>query len=287
MADDRVTYRRPGRSVLQGIRAAVTRPRGRSIELVRGLESLGAEVVEAPLIATVPIEENRVLDEAIRLVEGYDWIVLTSATGVEALAAAIDRVGVGGEAVEGVGIACIGPVTAAAAAEVGLRPSLVAEEAVAESLLEALLAELESKSAGREGDRVRGARILLPVAEGARRVLEEGLRAVGAEVDRITSYRTVPETGGLAILLSALRRRRIDLVTFASPSAVEAAVSGGGDEAIELLNGVVVGVIGPITAATARQYGVVVEVEASEYTTAGLLRALVEYYGGGGPRRLQ
>jgi len=267
----------PSGGVLAGVRVAVTRVRGRTTGLSRGLAALGAEVLEAPLTAIVPPEDTKELDAAARAVAGYDWVVLTSAAGVEAFAGALARVGGDAGCVAGVRVACIGPATAAAARGVGWRPALVAEEAVAESLLEGILREV-----GVGGD---GARVLLPVAEGARDVLERGLREAGVEVDRVTAYRTVPDESGVAILLAALRDRRLDWVTFASPSAVEGVARSAEGELAALAAGVKIAAIGPITAAAARRYGLAVEVEATEHTTGGLLRALVDYYGRASERR--
>lgn len=266
-----------------GVRAVVTRVRDRAEELSRGLAALGAEVVEAPLIAIVPPADLGPLDEAARRIAEYDWAILTSAAGAEHFGAALGRVGVGAAGVAGVRVACIGPATAEAARRVGLRPSLVAEEAVAESLLEGVVRELLALRGMRgEGG---GERVLLPVAEGARGVLEGGLRGVGVVVDRVTAYRTVSDSAGLESLLGELRSGRVDLVTFASPSAVEQLVVGAGSELPELLEGVVVAVIGPITAGAARRCGLEVQIEAAEHTVGGLLRAIEEYYGRGSSRR--
>lgn len=271
---------RPG--MLAGVRVAVTRVRDRSAELSRGLAALGAEVLEAPLIAIAPPAHSGPLDEAVRRVGGYDWVVLTSVAGAEQFGAALERVGGSAGELGGVRVACIGPATAEAARAVGLYPELVAEEAVAESLLEGLVRELVARRGVGEGG---GERVLLPVAEGARTVLERGLGELGVVVDRVTAYRTVRDGEGVAVLLGALEAGELDVVTFASPSAVEQLAVGAGVELPVLLDGVVVAAIGPITSAAVRQRGLEVQVEAAEHTAGGMLRALVEYYDKNSVRR--
>jgi uroporphyrinogen-III synthase len=238
----------------------------------------------APLIRVVPPIYRAPLEGAVRGVGSYDWVVLTSVNGVEHFGAALRGAGESVSALSGVRVACIGPATAAAAEGLGLRPELIPESAVADSMLDALL--------GVVGE---GASVLLPVAAGARPVIERGLAEHGVEVTRVEAYRTVADPIGVSLLLRRLKERSVDLLTFASPSAVSAFVAGaqgesggrsagqgadsGGDlDLDELLAGVVIAVIGPITAAAAVEKGLEVRVEAAEHTAAGLLAALEGYY---------
>lgn len=269
-----------GIRVLSGLRIAVTRARGRGMELSLGLTALGASVLESPVITVVPPLDEGALIAAARQVAGYDWVVLTSATGVKYFSRAFEVAGVGVGGLDRVQVACIGPATAAELSRVGVAPALLAEEAIAESLLSGLVREITAGRGGMLSTAVgRSERVLLPVAEGARSVLERGLARIGVLVDRVIAYRTVPDEAGLAVLMSALRGGRLDLVTFASPSAFEQVANVAGEELQSLLAGVVVAVIGPITGAAVRRRGVEVQVEAAEHTAGGLLGALVEYYG--------
>lgn len=261
--------------VLRGVRVAVTRGRARGEELVAGLEAAGAEVLWVPLLKVAPPSDPGPLEGAARELRWYDWVVFTSVTGVESFVAALKRVGTPVSELEGLRVACIGPATAGAIERHGVRPALVPEAAVAESLLAALL---ESGSGSECGVGVAGKRYLLPVAAGARRVIEEGLAASGGVVDRVEAYRTVADEEGVAGLVGALRAGSIDVVTFTSPSTVEFFAEGAGGEATELLEGVVVAVIGPVTAAAAGRLGIGVDIEAQEYTASGLLSALTGHY---------
>lgn len=256
-----------GKRGLSGLRVAVTRAPAAKDDLVAGLEALGAQVVVAPLIGIVPPADSTALEAAARRCGWYDWVVFTSANGVERFWEMLVEVGGGSASFDRVRVACIGPVTAAAALARGLRPDLIPDAAVAESLLDALLA-------GSVGSpELEGMRILLPVAAGARRVLEAGLAARGAEVDRVAAYRTIPDPAGIETLRPHLAAGDIDLLTFASPSAVDNFM-----DVIGSVGGAEVGVIGPITARAARRRGLTVQIEAAEYTGAGLLRAIVAYY---------
>ena len=159
-------------------------------------------------------------------------------------------------------VAAIGPATAEALAERGIVADVVPEEYVAEAVVEALRPHIGP-----------GESVLVPRAEGAHPELVEGLRAAGAEVDEVTLYRAaIPETAP-AEALSLLRDGAIDIVTFTSSSTVRnlAAMLNGH---IETLRGPRVACIGPITAKTAEELGLRVDVVASEYTVEGLVRAI-------------
>ena len=168
-------------------------------------------------------------------------------------------------------VAAIGPATAAALARHGVTPDLVPEQFVAEAVVHAIALRGE----------LRGKRILLPRAREARDALPDGLRALGAVVDAIPVYETVRASGDGSGLAAELLAGNIAAVTFTSSSTVrhfveivgrEAATCGRFDTAV----------IGPVTAATARELGLTVAVEAVEYTVPGLVRALVQYFGEGG-----
>jgi len=139
---------------------------------------------------------------------------------------------------------------------------------------ESILAEI--------GD-LTGKRILLPRADIARATLAVGLRARGATVDEIAAYRTVPGPGARA-LADALRANTLDAITFTSSSTVRYLLDGleqaGIDRAAArtLLNATAVVCIGPITAATASEQGLHVDAVAQEYTTEGVVAALIAWF---------
>jgi uroporphyrinogen III methyltransferase/synthase len=126
---------------------------------------------------------------------------------------------------------------------------------------------------------LRGARVLIPQAETARDALAEGLRAQGAEVDVIAVYRTVPAMDDGAALARDILAGRVDAVTFTSSSTVQSFAQAVGAEAAKS-DRYAAAVIGPVTAATAREYGLPVAIEAEEYTTEGVVKALVRHFGG-------
>jgi len=167
----------------------------------------------------------------------------------------------------GVAIAAIGPATAAGIAARGLNVAVTPAEFRAEAVADALVA------AG-----VAGKRILLARAAGARSILPERLRAAGALVDDIATYRTVlpPEAAAAPALFAG--ERRPDLVTFTSSSTVtNFARLFPGHDLRAVLAGVAVGCIGPVTAATARDLGLQVDVEPAEYTVPAFTTAIVRY----------
>ena len=155
-------------------------------------------------------------------------------------------------------MAAIGPATATALRQRGVQVCLVPAEYRAEAILDEI------------GD-VAGQTILLPRADIARPALAEGLRDKGAQVDEVPAYRTVPATPAPAAF-DALRAG-VDVITFTSSSTVRNFVT----QTAGLSYGQpLIACIGPVTAATARELGLCVDVVAKEYTVEGLLDALKE-----------
>jgi uroporphyrinogen III methyltransferase/synthase len=253
---------------LSGRRIVVTRAREQAGDLVRTLEALGADVVLAPAIRIEPLDAEALapLEAAVRDLGRYRWIVFTSQNTVRIVCDQMHAWGRAPGDLGSVPVAAIGPATAAALEAHGVTAQVVPPRFVAEAVVDALRA--------RGG--LEGARVLLPRAQEARDALPEGLRALGAEVDVMPVYRTVAAPGRGGQLTDALRAGTIDAVTFTSSSTVR--------HFVELVGGAATtapytaAVIGPITAATARELGLPVRIEASEYTVPGLVSALVEYF---------
>ena len=250
-----------GRGPLDGVKIMVTRPRAQAAGLCGLLAQEGAVPIEVPAVAIEPLPDIGALDAALGRLAEYQWLVFTSANAVEAV---LHRVA-DPAAFAGVRVCAIGPGTAAALEAQGLHPAYVPDRYVAEGLLDGLTARVSP-----------GDRVLLPRAEGARGVLVDGLRSAGAEVEEVPIYRAVPPPD-LAARARAALERGVDAVTFTSSSTVRHLVSAldGGAEA---LDGVVVACIGPVTAATAREFGLRVDVVAGEYAAPGLVTALREHY---------
>jgi uroporphyrinogen-III synthase len=251
---------------LQGRRILVTRPRGQAGGLRVQLEALGARVEVVPVIQVLPPRDPLPLQQAAERLDGYAWVVFTSRNGVEAMAAHLGR---WKHALPPhTRVACIGPATAQAVRDrLGWPVHLQPQAYVAESLVEAF------RTAG-----VEGARVLVARAEQARDTLPEGLRALGAQVEVVSAYRTEPAYNEAERLRDVLRQG-VDLVTFASPSAVHAACVLCGDP--QPLRAVPVACIGPVTAAAAHQAGLRVVAVAEVFTRQGLVEAVVRALTGG------
>jgi uroporphyrinogen III methyltransferase/synthase len=250
---------------LFGKRVLITRTRRQASVFARLLAEEGAIPIELPAIEIEPSADPAAVSAAIdALTAGhYTWAVLTSANAVELWFEHLRERGLDARAFTRTKVAAIGPATAEALAERGIVADLVPEEYVAEAVVEALRAAQVGP----------GDQVLVPRAESARPELVEGLRGLGAQVDEVTLYRAaVPEIAP-AEALSLLREGAIDIVTFTSSSTVRnmAAMLNGH---VETLRGPLVACIGPITAKTAEELGLRVDVVASEFTVEALVRAL-------------
>jgi uroporphyrinogen III methyltransferase/synthase len=250
---------------LFGKRVLVTRSREQAGSLSALLLEYGAEPVEVPVLEIAPPESYDPLDGAIGRLSGYDWVVFTSANGVKAFMGRLEALGLDVRALAGPRLAAIGPATAQELRGYHLKVDLVPPEYVAEEVVAALL------STG-----VAGRRVLLPRADLARDLLAVELEKAGALVDNVMAYRTVPAAGDLARLRERLSAGEIDVVTFTSSSTVRYLLAGLGDDGASLLTRPLVACIGPITAKTARELGLRVDVVAAEHTIPGLVEALAE-----------
>lgn len=243
---------------LTGLRVLVTRASKQANALTEQLERFGATVVELPAIEIVTADTGPI-DDALRRLGTYDWLVFTSANGVTALLERLAAIGLDTTAAAGVQIAAIGKATATRLRDSGLQVDFVPQRFVAEAFVE------EMTSLG-----VAGKRVLLPQAEIARDVVAVGLREAGALVETVVAYRTVMPDEFDSDHMHGLFSD-IDIATFASPSSVRntLAIAGG-----NLPSGRVV-CIGPVTAAAAREAGLIVAATADEHTMAGLVEAVV------------
>ena len=245
---------------LFGQRVLNTRPAGQNASLTRALIDQGAAVTEQPAIETSPLPDYAELDRAIARLQSFAWIIFTSANAVRYFLERLRQSPNDLRALRGQ-IAAVGPATRAALEALHLKVAVTGEEFVAESLLAALPSQLADVP------------ILLPRAADARDVLPEGLRARGALVEIAAAYRT-GAPANLPVLMQAAfaRLRPQDWVAFASSSAVQATVTAVGAPAIRNVR---VATIGPVTSATAREFGIEPAAEASIYTTAGIVDALL------------
>jgi uroporphyrinogen III methyltransferase/synthase len=253
------------RTPLFGRTIVVTRARATVSGFATALTRLGAEVVEFPTIETAPPRSYAALDRAIKLIDRFDWIIFTSAMGVESL---VERMKSRGRDIRDLGrasIAAIGPATAARLADYALRVKAVPDEYRAEQIIPAIGIK-----------RIRGKCFLIPRAEVAREALPEILRAKGAkEVVVAPAYRTIkPKRAQVDRMRELLASGKIDLVTFTSSSTVT--------NFCELIGtsgkGIKAAAIGPITAATAEEREFEVVVRPAKYTIEALTESIREHF---------
>lgn len=253
----------PAAAPLAGRRIVVTRARAQAASLAGALEALGAQTLRFAAIRTEPVQDPEPLRGALAAIPGYDWIVLTSVNGVDALWSALDEPA--REALLRVRCCAIGSATAAEILRRGGRVDLVPARHLAEGALEALL----------EAGAGPGTRVLLARAAEGRAVLPDGLRAQGVQVDDLALYRTLPSDEGAGTVREALKRGEADAVTFTAGSTVRSFA----DRIGTALGGALTASIGPATSAALRERGLPVDIEAEEHTVPGLVRALVERLG--------
>jgi uroporphyrinogen III methyltransferase/synthase len=232
------------------------------------LEASGAEAVTLPTIGIEPPEDWAPLDQAIRALESYRWVIFTSVNGVAAFRARLAHAGLDARHLGRHRVAAIGPQTGDELRRAGIEPDLVPREYRAEGLLEALESRLE-----------RGDAVLLVRAAEAREILPQELEARGHRVTVAPAYRTVFAKDGADRILTLLEAGQIDAVTFTSSSTVRGFLALlGPTEARRLLEGVVVAAIGPVTAETATAHGLRVAVMPHEYTIAALAGAVADHF---------
>jgi uroporphyrinogen III methyltransferase/synthase len=258
------TRQEKGGLPLAGKRILITRAIEQAEEFSALLGNYGAQVIPYPTIEIAPPEDWQPLDKSIEKINSYDWVIFTSVNGVKFFIQRLKDKRVTVAVLAKKKICAIGPRTQKELEKMGLtvhfRPSEYRAEGIAEGL----------KVQG-----IQGKKILLPRAREARRVLPEALREAGALVDEVEVYRTVKPAKGKKSL-AAILKRGIDMVVFTSSSTVRNFMELLSDKTA--LNGVKVAVIGPITAETAKNYGLEPHIAPQEYTIPALVETIVEHF---------
>ena len=260
------------RQPLFGKRVAITRSREQAGVLREQLTVLGAKVIE---IATIEIRDPASwapLDSAIRRLEEFDYLLVTSANGARNFLRRLEACGRHVRDLKGLIVGAIGPATAAEFTKSGVKVDVTPRQYVAERLLEAL------------GDRdLHGKAFLIPRAKVARDIVPRVLTERGGRVEVVEAYETVV-TQLPAGELQRLLTPSPDVITFTSSStATNFAKLAGENNVCELLRGVVIASIGPITSETIRKLGLAVTIEAKESTMPGLVRAIEDHFRGQTP----
>jgi uroporphyrinogen III methyltransferase/synthase len=259
---------------LEGRTVMITRARAQAAEFAAELERYGARVVECPTIEIVEPESYARLDEAVANLFGYDWVVFTSANGVEHFLRRLHARGLDVSELDELRVCAVGSATADALRDAHVHVDVVPEKFQAEGVFEAL----ENFVGGREG--LAQLNFLLPRAAAARDYLPRALEEAGARVDVVAAYRTVrPETTDRARVEALLVGGGVDCVTFTSGSTVAnfARLFDTADLG-PILSGVAVACIGEVTAGAARDHGLNVHVMPSESTTQALARAVADHF---------
>ena len=258
---------------LAGRTVVVTRAASQAGALITALESHGAAVIFCPTIEIAEPESYARLDEAIDHLYGYDWIIFTSANGVEYFLRRLQTRGVGVEELDEVKVCAIGEATADKLRDAHVHVDLIPSQAKAEGVFEAL-----NEFAG-GAEQIRGLNILLPRAAVARDYLPKSLEEAGARVDVVTAYRTVVPEDLDRGRLSAMLTGSADCIAFMSSSSVKnLGLLFDTHDLGEKLQGLTIACIGDVTAATAAGYGLHVHIQPQETTAAGLADAIAEYY---------
>jgi uroporphyrinogen-III synthase/uroporphyrinogen III methyltransferase/synthase len=251
---------------LAGRRVLVTRAAHQAGKLSEGLRAMGAEPVEVPVLEIRPPASFEPFDAAIHQLSSYDWLILTSANAVHALAERSAFLGFSLPALAPPQVAAIGEATASEARKAGLQVAFVPQAYIAESLVDGLLKLLQTQPLRQS--------ILLVRAAVARDVIPDALHTAGAVVEVVDAYRNaLPEAAP-----EQLRRavaNGLDVATFTSSSSAthlaEAALAAGIAWPFAAVPAVS---IGPITSQTLRELGWPPSVEAVPSDIPGLLAAV-------------
>ncbi len=253
---------------LFGKRVVVTRSRGQASVFAEMLIDRGATTIEFPTIDVVPPSNWAELDNAIDAIESYQWVIFTSANAVRFFFERLKNRGKDIRLLKGVSICAVGPKTAESIEQYGLRADLIPSEFKAEGVLAAL-----------GGVNLKGQKFLIPRAKVAREIIADKLRELGAEVTVATAYENVKPTSDVERIRKLFQEKKIAAVTFTSSSTVHNFVEIlGQKEYKSLLDGVTIACIGPVTAKTAEEFGMKIDIMPKEYTLPAFVDAIVEFF---------
>jgi uroporphyrinogen III methyltransferase/synthase len=251
---------------LLGKGVVITRPEGQTEEFQTLLQGEGAQTYLFPTIRIIPPETFRPLDQAIKNMEKYDWLIFTSTNAVRFFFQRIKETSCDIRNLKGIKICTIGPATARSLETYGLAADLVPEKFSSEGIIAAFRSE-----------DIRGKNILIPRAEKTRDILPRELTACGANVDCVTAYRTVASGGKKEEFINWINEGRIHVITFTSPSTVEHFIAMMGNN-ISLLQKIKIACIGPVTAEAAREAGLVVDILQEQYVVPAMVQSMSEHF---------
>jgi uroporphyrinogen III methyltransferase/synthase len=278
-----------------GHRILVTREHAEGFEQ---LEELGAEVIEFPTIKIVPPERYDELDSTIDRIETYDWLIFTSKNGVKYFFKRFFEKERDIRELKGIKICAIGTKTAGEIKQYGIKIDLIPDEFRAEGLIEAFIKEQRAQSTPTltlpsrgEGigwggnselrtpdpELLKGVKFLLPRAENAREIFPEKIRELGGQIDLPVAYRAIkPEFAGKR-LKRFLKEGRITIATFTSAATFNNFREITKEDADELLKGVAIAVIGPVTVEAIKKTGLKVDIMPKEATIEALVDEIIKW----------
>ena len=249
-------------------RILVTRTLEQAGSFLKVLSDRGATPVSFPTIKITPPDSFKDLDRAIKRLESYDWIIFTSVNGVKHFFSRLKKLGLDVRELKGVMICAIGPMTARAVLEENITVDLTPKEFIAEAVISAL---------SKEG--IKGKKFLLPRATEAREVIPKEIKKHGGKIKVAYAYKTVAPRKRAREIKEEFLAGRIDVVTFTSSSTVTNFVNIIGKRNLtEMLKGVKIACIGPVTADTAKGFGIEVDIMPKTYTIDGLTAEMERYY---------
>ena len=254
---------------LQGRRILVTRAAEQAAEFTEQLRQRGVVVVECPTIQLVPPQQWDAVDAAIHQLSSFDWLILTSTNGVRFFFTRLQELGHDINDLQRCNVCAVGPKTAEALQELGITPDLVPEQFTGEGVVAAF----------KDVD-LQGRRILFPKADGARDLIPQQLRSMGAEVIDPVVYRNVIPQALPESARQALEQHQLDAVVFSSPSTVRnlTALMGGITRLEEMVRGVAIASIGPVTTKACLELGLMVAVEPEQATLDCLISKLEQHF---------
>jgi uroporphyrinogen III methyltransferase/synthase len=251
---------------LFGKRVLVTRAEHQANELSCLLMDLGAIPIETPVIKIGPPRTWKKLDQAIMNRKNYGWIMFTSVNAVEMFWKRLYTLNLDSRWLADTKIGAIGPVTARALEEKGIRPDYLPETYTSQGFL-----------AGLKRKDVAGCKVLLPRADIAGNELSDGLAKLGAKVQQVTAYSTATATRSISQGKRMLLRGEIDVITFTSASTVNSLLAILGQR-WGVIKQARLACIGPNTATTLADRGLKADIVATEHTVPGLIKAIEEYF---------
>ena len=250
---------------LWGQTVVVTRSREQASSLVENLEQMGARVLQCPTIRVEPLPSSPALDAQIAMLWKKEWIVFTSTNGVEMFWRKLEELRADARAFGPALIAAIGPATVEALKNRGIRADYVPESSISENVAQGLIERGANKG-----------KVLVVRALESREVIETRLREAGAEVEVAPVYRTLPDLFNVEATRAAIENGEVNWVSFTSSSTVKNFREALGESFVRAHRDKFrVAVIGPITAASAREFGLEPDVESAEASVESLARALV------------